>query len=286
MEKFSKSLLSRGARSLNVTKSVTLINIQQRHISKEALKQIPYKFGNTKELLYKQEKTNAEGLHAFNELLTLPEYRLIDGFSVAYLAYLKSIQERNLIQLNSFCEKNLAISVSEGFEEINSEIANIELLNEKDFPKNVSMRVVDFNQTFGVSIDREDNRIRNVKPVESGFFYSKDKQKRDNFDMYMPEMKSLGEKLTLNFEMVIRVDTNLKLNMVGRDGKALISPDDFDEEEIHFMRVESVCNEFEISPKTVFRMIKEMFSKKQLNFRDWTITDFDDFLKGNPHVIL
>ncbi len=68
----------------------------------------------------------------------------------------------------------------------------------------------------------------------------------------MPEFKSMGEKLSLNFELLLRIETNLKLNLIGTDGKSLLTEDDKDEEEVHFLRVESVTGEYEIRLSTVF----------------------------------
>ncbi len=45
-------------------------------------------------------------------------------------------------------------------EDINREAEVIEIINEEKFPKNISMKIVDFNQTFGVFIDREENRAK------------------------------------------------------------------------------------------------------------------------------
>ena len=79
--------------------------------------------------MHKKETTTAENLHNINELLKLPEYKLFDGFGMAYFALLKSIEERNFTELGTFCERNLSRSFSEGFEDINNQIERIELLN-------------------------------------------------------------------------------------------------------------------------------------------------------------
>lgn len=44
------------------------------------------------------------------------------------------------------------------------------------------------------------------------------------------------------------------------------------------MKFEGAYPEFEFNPQN----LKE--SLTTFNFRDWTIVDFDDKLKGNPHI--
>lgn len=57
------------------------------------------------------------------------------------------------------CEKNLFTAFFEGMGDIYREVDKIELLNEDQFPDNVKVKLIDYNQTFGVSIDREQNRL-------------------------------------------------------------------------------------------------------------------------------
>ncbi len=103
--------------------------------------------------------------------------------------------------------------------------------------------------------------------------------------MYMPELKSFGDILPLNFEMLIRVETNLKLNLIDKDGLSLIPSNEIMQDEVHFLRFESVVNEYTISFKTIWQLLKEMKNRPPLQFSNWTITDLDDFLKGNPHIV-
>jgi hypothetical protein len=48
------------------------------------------------------------------------------------------------------------------------------------------------------------------------------RKSKENFDIYMPEIKDLGDILPLNFEMLLRIETNLKLNPIDKEGKGLI----------------------------------------------------------------
>ena len=106
-------------------------------------------------------------------------------------------------------------------QDIQRECERIEILNEDEFPKNVQIRVIDFNQTFGCFIDREENKARGVYKMSPSMF----RKEKENFKIYMPEVKSLGDILPMNFEMLLRIETNLKLNVIEKDGTSLISKD-------------------------------------------------------------
>ena len=45
--------------------------------------------------------------------------------------------------------------------------------------------------------------------------------------------------LPLNFEMLLRIETNLKLNPIDKNGNGLIPEREHDYEEVHFLRMES-----------------------------------------------
>ena len=84
--------------------------------------------------------------------------------------------------------------------------------------------------------------------------------------------------------MVLKVKTNLKLNLSAHDNPLakMIGPTKIRDEEIHFIRMEGRYPKIEISLAEL--IWKKNTQRKFTDFEDWTITDFDDFLKGNPHV--
>ena len=100
----------------------------------------------------------------------------------------------------------------------------------------------------------------------------------------MPDIKNLGDILPMNFEVLLRIETNLKLNPIGRNGESLIPIEEFEHEEVHFLKFESTVQTFEISFSTIFKLLKDMAQKPDLKFSDWTLTDIDVHLNGNPHI--
>jgi len=138
---------------------LSILRLHQRHLlTPEAQSSFPYIFKNTSPLVNTRERTKAEALDIMSELLTHADFKLQDGFSYVYLSLLKALQEGAMNDIGSFCERNLYRSFVDGLEEVNQGGPKFELLNEEEFPRNVRMELIDFHQTFGVSIDREENR--------------------------------------------------------------------------------------------------------------------------------
>ena len=61
-----------------------LIRVQQRGISSDAQENFPYVFKNTREIVKTKKETKQDSLDAMNELIVHPDFRLVDGFSMAY----------------------------------------------------------------------------------------------------------------------------------------------------------------------------------------------------------
>lgn len=89
----------------------------------------------------------------------------------------------------------------------------------------------------------------------------------------------------MNVEMVIKLTTNLKLNVIDSNGVRMIKPEDFADPEIHFIRFESVFNEIELNFSALMN-IRNKLNNPDVQFTGWTITDFDRYLFDNPHVKL
>ena len=107
----------------------------------------------------------------------------------------------------------------------------------------------------------------------------------------MPDDVKVGETLTLNIQFVMRIETNLKLNLIDYNGNSMIDLQDYWEvrrPEVHFLQMESIVDRQSVSLSIAWRIIKSMFKRpRTLKFEDWVITDLDYALKGNlimpPH---
>lgn len=83
----------------------------------------------------------------------------------------------------------------------------------------------------------------------------------------------------LTLEIIVKISTNMKLNLIDSAASdKLIPKNKLMDDEIHFVKFEGFYPTFELSPESI--------KKGMMNhsFRDWTIVDFDNFLKGNHHT--
>lgn len=140
-----------------------------------------------------------------------------------------------------------------------------------------------------MKISRVQNRKDGIK-LANPFFMD-----LPNFSFYMPlnPLKLAGSFFgkqkddkkplmidNITLEVLIRIRTNLKLTLTSLDQKTketlyMGSPHD---NEFHFVKFEGCLPPIEMNMEA----IKKVASNFELH--DWTITDFDNCLSGNPHI--
>lgn len=65
----------------------------------------------------------------------------------------------------------------------------------------------------------------------------------------------------------------------------MIPEKNYGKKEAHFMVIECEVNKFGMTLKDIIQKVKDRFKGiQEMNFDEWTIVDFDDCLKGNPHI--
>ena len=175
------------------------------------------------------------------------------------------------------CEKTLFREFSQGLTEVNYNFQNAEVLNFND-DSNVErvvdamdVRVVDFYSFLGASIERNDNRATGLYEMSHG---------RKNLRAFIPENVSWGDKLPMNMQILVRIESNIKLNLFTQEGQALI--EDPAETEVHYMQLEAMQTAYTIAFPTFFKELWRERRNKMPVFKNWTITDFDHCLRGNP----
>lgn len=107
--------------------------------------------------------------------------------------------------------------------------------------------------------------------------------RKPNFKTFTPTNvdAKAPDYLPMTMQLLLKVESKLKLNLIDNDGNSMIS--DPDSKETHFMLVESVTDRYELN----WKVIKKVFSKfrnPSLQFEEWVLVDFDNCLKGNPIV--
>lgn len=63
----------------------------------------------------------------------------------------------------------------------------------------------------------------------------------------------------------------------------MIHKEDYGDDEVHFIRFESIYNEIELNFSALMN-IRNKLKQSDVDFAGWTITDFDRHLNDNPHV--
>ena len=101
--------------------------------------------------------------------------RLKNFIALGYIVLLEAIASGDKNQIRQVCEGNLYKSFSEGLDELSFSTKEIMVLNKPDFELDERMdkeidelfdvEVVDMEQIFGVSIDRETNSRISFNPV-------------------------------------------------------------------------------------------------------------------------
>jgi hypothetical protein len=101
--------------------------------------------------------------------------------------------------------------------------------------------------------------------------------------------------MNFKLDIVLSIKTNLKLNIVKKGGEqslSLLRETDYEDDEIHYIKIEGVFHSFKM--ESIFQtLMKQMratsqfdgpIAKKLEMIDNWTITDLDFCLKGNPYI--
>jgi len=85
---------------------------------------------------------------------------------------------------------------------------------------------------------------------------------------------------SLTIEILVRFKTNLKLALAGVDDQTreTVYLGSVRDEEYHFVKFEGCLPPVEMTLDAIKKLAMNM------EIEDWTITDFDNCLEGNPHI--
>ena len=115
--------------------------------------------------------------------------------------------------LQEICEPELRESFNDFFETANEENCTVAAMN-RDQHSSLKIQLVDFCQTIGASVFRGRNRVNGVKGFGLGVV-----DKLPNFKLFMPTSTTTLDRMSANLELVLRIESNLKLNLVTMDQK-------------------------------------------------------------------
>jgi hypothetical protein len=104
--------------------------------------------------------------------------------------------------------------------------------DDKDF---IKIEVIDIFITEGAYIDRELNKKCGVQKAKEN----------NNYKIYMPNLFArLPGYISLNVSLILRIKSKLKINIVSQEGDQMISTENYNKKEVHFMVIESELEKF------------------------------------------
>lgn len=92
-----------------------------------------------------------------------------------------------------------------------------------------------------------------------------------------------GDKLAMVMQVHVKITTPIKLNLTTEKGDELISGADKETKEVHYIQLEGIHHEYTAGIRA-FYDLWVMYRKRSLELKNWTVTDFDFCLKGNPPI--
>ncbi len=86
----------------------------------------------------------------------------------------------------------------------------------------------------------------------------------------MPDFSLIGEnerpKMPFTCEMLIKIETNLKLNLIDLEGRPFIPESEWTDDEIHYLKLESIVQNFDVSISQVFKLLSNFIREPELDF--------------------
>ena len=192
-------------------------------------------------------------------------------FHQMHTLLLEAVEAQNLAKIKRVCEPRLAKQFSYFFDECENEDLEVELLNKRR-PMEPLITVVDFNLVLNAEISRSRN-FHLSRCWDGALLPSELPQPHIKF--YRGD--GCSGLRSLNLELVLRVETNLKLGLkTGR----LRSQREVKGSEVHYLRVEGKAHHPEVLDS---KFVKDFHLDGDVS--NWVITDVDNFLDGNPHAL-
>ena len=93
-------------------------------------------------------------------------------------------------------------------ETFSEEHCQLKLINEQAEDTVTNIKVIDFCHIFGASINRTENRLRNVSPLVWGPFKN---GTIPGFKLYMATNMNSVPVMNMNLELSLRIETSLKM---------------------------------------------------------------------------
>ena len=229
----------------------------------------PYKFQNTSIL-----NIPSSEIEEFRESEDINYIK--HGFEFAYHSLLNMISEGSSQGIKDCLESKLALNFNKMIENLQNEGYEVLLMNRKNY--DFDIKLLGIESILGtMKINREGNIYKLPKISKAIHVYF---------------AKELENPLIMNIILQIpcKIRTTLKLNL-RKDGNSLIEKTEKKDVEIHYAQFSGYLKRIEcpvsLNPLLYIKTMKNNLSNLRVDIRNvegWTITDFDNYLNGNPYV--
>lgn len=212
----------------------------------------PFKFGNQKTL---------------NELTIEPitQKETLEGFKYIYRNFIEAINDKDEEYIEKVCEETFAKKL---IESIKDEKVYLNDIGESD--KSVKIEKINFELYYGIKTNREENRKQGVK---------KEREFQLPFTHIKP--KVIMHMGPFNTYVVFRLIVDFRTNII-LDEQPI---SDETKSEVHSIIFENESQDqkviFHILDQTQASIFQKLMFSKKKNL-DWKISDFDNFMGGNP----
>ena len=99
-----------------------------------------------------------------------------------------------------------------------------------------------------------------------------------NFMLYMPTQLDQIKTMSVNLELIVRVESNFKFDL-RHDKQSYLPNDQMHTNEVHFLRMEGILQEIDVTTTAaIFSLQKSIGVDVKRQVQDWQITDLDHYL--------
>lgn len=244
---------------------------------------------------------NFEGLNVpKSETLKTTKFSLIlkysfdenveDGFKLAYNSYLDALVERDLEFLKNILEPTFYNKMKAYDEKLTNNELSIEKIHDNS---EITIEIIKLVMNIGVKSDRKiNNGVKLGNPESSNFLKNiLNKSSGIDIELFLPNINDFNPSnpmkisLPIVLQAILSITSKKKLILRGKDGSQpeVNAYENFAQHKLVF-ECQSLIPVMKLM--TSFSMFTSPSSQKDFLFPkgqiEWILSDFDDFMEGNP----
>jgi hypothetical protein len=234
----------------------------------------PFKFNNKK---------------GFNKIPNVFKFipEINKGIEFTYKNFIFALKENDQEYLEKICEQEFANKIKQNIKTLENNTINTNFQDEND--PNIKINIISINPevNFFISASRKKNKenkaeIKSVDKLQAGKFKLFNYFKKD-IEHFIKFYECTPHMLTIVLRLLVDIETNL---ILVKDKKDNNNKKEF---ETHHMIIEAETDDPSqfakiINSRTMSFLLFSSKSKNESTNFDWKMSDFDDFMKGNPLI--